>query len=184
MENIYFLIKNTKKKNSFQLNKNNKKKILIAPTWGTDFFESNIHIKIKKNLDPNKFEIFIRPHKMSIVKNNNLINNLIRDKFIIHDGDLDFNYFDLLITDWSGIYIEFAKINKIKSILIQNKEKILNKEYSNFEDQSIDELARKELGKTITISEITSIENDIKDIISNQTKHIEEINNFFKNNFY
>ena len=64
--------------------------------------------------------------EIKYLKNKNLNNHLIENKFKISDGKINFTQFDLLITDWSGIYIEFAKINKVKSILIENKEKILN----------------------------------------------------------
>ena len=84
---------------------------MIAPTWGTSFFDDKIHILIKKNIDLSKNEIFIRPHLMSILKRNITNKELINENFNISTGKLNFNEFDILITDWSGIYIEFAKIN-------------------------------------------------------------------------
>jgi len=172
--------------NHFKFKKNNqkKKKILIAPTWGTDFFDLHIHLSIKENLNPNKYDLFVRPHIMSILKNKNLNRDLVEQKFQISSGKVDFNQFDLLITDWSGIYIEFAKINKIKSILIQNKEKILNDEFNEFENESIDSYARKKLGIILMPNEFSSIENKVEDIFLNQQNNVGEINNFFKNYFY
>ena len=121
---------------------------------------------------------------MSILKNKNLNRDLVEQKFQISSGKIDFNQFDLLITDWSGIYIEFAKINKIKSILIQNKEKILNNEFNEFENESIDSYARKKLGIILMPNEFSSIENKVEDIFLNQQNNVGEINNFFKNYFY
>ena len=180
-----YLFLKSENKNFFESKKNNiKKKILIAPTWGTDFFDLNIHLTIKKNLNPQKYDLFIRPHIMSFLKNKNLNRELIEKNFQISDGKIDFNEFDLLITDWSGIYIEFAKMNKIKSILIQNKEKILNKNFIESKNNSIDSFARKKLGIVLAPNKINSIENVIEDIFLNKKKNIPEINTFFKNYFY
>ena len=165
-------------------NKIKKKKILLAPTWGTDFFDLNTHLLIKKNLNENKYDLFIRPHNMSILKKKISIDDLKRHQFQIADGNINFSDFNLVITDWSGIYIEFAKVNKIKSILIQNKEKILNDKFYEFKDDTIDSYARKKLGKILTLQEISSIENEIDDILSSQIEYSLEIEEFFEKYFY
>jgi len=76
-----FLGDENNEKFSFNINKQERKKILIAPTWGTDFFNLNIHLTIKKNLNPSEYDIFIRPHNMSILNNKNLISDLIQNNF-------------------------------------------------------------------------------------------------------
>ena len=179
-----FLSNENNKEFKFNINKQEKKKILIAPTWGTDFFDLNIHLEIKKNLNPNKYDIFIRPHNMSILKNKNLINDLTQNNFQMSEGKIDFTQYDLLVTDWSGIYIEFAKINKIKSILIQNKDKILNDKFYEFKEESIDSFARNKLGKVLTISQLGSIESVADEIILNQSNYKLEIDKFFELYFY
>ena len=181
-----YLFLNDEDNNHFNLQRDNneKKKILIAPTWGTDFFSQQTHLSIRENLNPSKYDLFIRPHIMSILKNKNLNQDLIEKKFKISTGKVNFNQFDLLITDWSGIYIEFAKINKIKSILIQNKEKILNDKFIYFKDESIDSYARKKLGIILLPNELSLVQNKVEDIFLNQQNNISEINNFFKNYFY
>lgn len=161
-----------------------KKKILIAPTWGTDFYDLNIHLKIKNKLNPSKYDIFIRPHIMSILKNKNLNDHLVKNQFQISYGKINFTEFDLLITDWSGIYIEFAKINMIKSILIENKEKILNDNLYEFKNNSIDICARNILGEVIKLNNLSSIEYTIENILKNQYRYENEISIFFKTNFY
>lgn len=173
------------KSNSNSINKKNfKKKILIAPTWGTSFFDDKTHILIRNNLDNKKYEVFIRPHAMSISKKNISISDLLKDNFIIMDGKIDFNKYDILITDWSGIYIEFAKFNLIKSVLIQNNEKILNKEFNNFENKPIDFVARNILGEIVTLDDINNIQNIIENILKNKDNYRNEINNFFDRHFY
>ena len=179
-----FLNNQNNKKLQTNINREQKKKILIAPTWGTDFFDLNFHLEIQKNLDHNLFDIYIRPHFMSIKKNKNLINELTEKNFQISSGKINFSQFDLLITDWSGIYIEFAKINKVKSILIQNNEKVLNEKFSEFKNESIDSYARQKLGKVLTTKEVDTIQCVVDDIFMNQINYVNEINKFFEEYFY
>ena len=179
-----FLNNQNNKKMQTNINIEKKKKILIAPTWGTDFFDLNFHLEIQKNLDHNLFDIYIRPHFMSIKKNKNLINELTEKNFQISSGKINFSQFDLLITDWSGIYIEFAKINKVKSILIQNNEKVLNEKFNEFKNESIDLYARQKLGKVLTTKEIDTIQSVVDDIFMNQINYVNEINKFFEEYFY
>ena len=178
----YLFLKNNHKKLS--LNRQEKKKILIAPTWATDFFDINTHLTIKKNLNQNKYDLYIRPHYMSILKKKISIQDLEKNGFQISDGKINFNQYDLLITDWSGIYIEFAKINKIKSILIQNQPKLLNNKSYESKYESIDHYARKKLGKILTLNKLNLIENEIEDILVNQNSYSQEIDNFFEKYFY
>ncbi len=176
-----FLSKNHQRSN---INKLGKKRILIAPTWDTNFFDLNLHLLIKKNLSDIKNDVFIRPHNMSIIKKKISISELKKNEFKIADGNINLSEFDLLITDWSGIYIEFAKINKIKSILIQNKEKILNEKFYEFEDESIDSFAREKLGKILTIDKIDLIQSEVDSILLNQVNYSGEIKEFFDKYFY
>ena len=113
-----------------------------------------------------------------------MINELTEKNFQISSGKINFSQFDLLITDWSGIYIEFAKINKVKSILIQNNEKVLNEKFNEFKNKSIDTYARQKLGKILTTKEVDSIQSVVDDIFMNEINYVNEINKFFEEYFY
>ena len=121
---------------------------------------------------------------MTKLKNKTLINDLIKNKFQIDDGIINFEKFDILITDWSGIYIEFSKLRKNKSILIQNKEKILNKNIHEFKHEIIDTYARNKLGKILTLDKLENIEYEVDNILLNQNYYQKEIDTFFKKFFY
>ena len=60
------------------------------------------------------------------IKNSKITLEELENNFKIHNGDLNFSEYDYLITDWSGIYIEFAFLKNTKSILINSSRKILN----------------------------------------------------------
>ena len=67
-------------------------------------------IKILK--DANKSFVF-RPHYMSILKNELDIEALdLNDSELDIKPNLEFDNYSNLISDWSGIYLEFAFLNK------------------------------------------------------------------------
>ena len=47
-----------------------KKKLLIAPTWNTNFYKRNIHENLFRLLEKNKIDYEFRPHYMSVKKRN------------------------------------------------------------------------------------------------------------------
>ena len=169
------------KKNSSK-KKNEKIKVLIAPSHGTLFYQQAIDLLIK-NLDQNLYQVEFRPHLITIQKNKILFKK-IKDNFIVNSGKIDFSEFDILISDWSGVYIEFAHQKKQKSILIDLPQKILNDNFKQFSNKSIDIEARKILGKVIKIDEIYKIDYFINEV--NKEKVINEkiVSNFFKEHFF
>ena len=177
-KNQYLFFKNQ----NFIKNDLKTNKILIAPTWGTNFYEDNFHLIIKKFLINNGYKIELRPHYMSF--NQNDIDQNIKNDFIINSGKLDFSSFDILITDWSGIYLEYAYLTNKKSILINSKQKILNEDFNRFDKNSIDNDARKILGYELGLENLNEVNFFIKHIYKDYDENKKEIAYFFRNNFY
>ena len=74
---------------------------------------------------------------MSVKKNEINLNKY--DKSILNiDGYIDLRNYENLISDWSGIYFEFAILNKRRPILIDTK-KINNDDYTYQEQMTIEE---------------------------------------------
>lgn len=142
------------------LSKNSEKKLdlLIAPTWSTNFYTSNFYhfleLLIKKS-----FKLKVRPHPMSIKKKEININFL--KKFGVEiDNSLipDFSQTDNLISDHSGIFIEFMLNKKRKPILINTPEKNLSKK--NLDIISFEKYLRDNYSIQTTFEEI--IDNDFE----------------------
>ena len=104
--------------------------------------------------------------------------------FKISTGKLDFKFYDILITDWSGIYIEFAKINNVKSVLIEIEPKILNKNIYEFKKETIDIFARKKLGIMVKVNELSNLNNIIKKIIKEKKDQSNQVEEFFNLYFF
>ena len=173
----YYFLKNFKNLN------NNINKLLIAPTWNTNFYKKEIHLKIKEILDNAKIDYEIRPHKMSILKNEVNINDLINIGFNINTETLyNLNNYNNLITDWSGIYIEFAILKKIKPICINSDKKIRNNNSKKIKNDPAEIFLRDKLANVVEM-------NNLKDVVSliskkNNNSEKEEITKTINKYFY
>ena len=163
---------------------NNVKKILIAPSWGTDFYKKKTLVNLINILSNINFKIYFRPHQMSIYKKE--VSKTVIEKLNVYYDDpkevyhLDYDY---IISDWSGIFMEYSIINKRKSILINTSKKIQNKKYSNYKSKQIEIESRKIFGIEFNYSEISNIRNYILNY-NNEKKDSNEISNFYKKHFF
>ena len=171
----YFFLQNMKNKKEFI-----PKKILIAPTWNTEFYKHNLHIKIKEILDKIKIDYEIRPHKMSYIKKEFSLNNLEKDFKVNTEVFCNFSNYSNLITDWSGIFIEFALIQNTRPICINSKKKIRNDLFDNFTNKPIEIELRNKIAHSIDVDNLSQINAIISNENNNDSKIIEDIKkNYF-----
>ena len=157
---------------------------LIAPTWNTNFYKLNLHKKIFNILkDANKTFVF-RPHYMSINKKEFEFNDInLKTNEIDISSEFSFDNYSNLISDWSGIYLEFAILKKIKPILINSKMKVRNNEFEKFTMQPIE----LELRNSISFQfDEGDLDNFIKYISKDTNLDLEqkEITNILISKFY
>lgn len=159
-----------------------EKKVLIAPTWHTDFYKLNLHIKLKNIFDEEKIDYILRPHPMSLKKGEISINELKQNRINFDiNNKLDFKNYSHLITDWSGIFIEYSIVNKRSAILINTKQKIRNVKPNKISDLPIEISARNILGYCLEVENIKDIKNFIE---KNNIDKNNIINNFYNENFF
>ena len=165
-----------------QKNSKEEKKVLIAPTWHTNFYELDLHIKLKNIFDEERIDYVLRPHPMSFKKEEISINELNLNNINFDtNNELDFKKYSHLITDWSGIFVEFSIINKKFSILINTKQKIRNINSNKFPDLPIEILARDILGNSLEVDNIKDIK---KFIYQNNIDKKNIISKFYDKNFF
>ena len=173
----YFFLKNFSNLN------NNINKLLIAPTWNTNFYKKKIHIKLKEILDYAKVDYEIRPHKMSILKNEVNLNELENIGFKLNTETLyDLNNYNNLITDWSGIYIEFAILKKIKPICINSDKKVRNNNSKKIRSNPAEIFLRDKLAHVVEVNNMKVIASLISK--NNNTFAKKEITKIFNQYFY
>jgi len=174
---------------------NNKKQIaetdlLIAPSWNSSFYKLNCHVILNKYLKKSTLTYKLRPHPMSYVKSE-ITKDEIEKLNIEIDNEtlLNLSKYKFLITDWSGIFLEFALTFKRKSFLINTPKKIVNKNYLNYENEPIEISLRNALGKTYEIKSIQNIVEEIKALKNNSEsmKYLPEdetVKKIINQNFY
>ena len=137
--------------------------LLIAPSWNSNFYQLNCHLQLKYLLEKNNISYILRPHPMSLKKKEIYLNDLKKNNIqfdISHKVNL--NNFRFLISDWSGIFIEFAIISKRKAFLINTRKKILNKNYSVYKNIPMEISTRNILAKTYETNELENLVKELK----------------------
>ena len=111
----------------FQNKVSENKNVLIAPSWGKNSLFKVVDIELLiRNLQSQNFNITLRPHPMEL----DLIENFVNFSEINIDQNKDLNnlaHYDYLISDWSGIAIEFSILTNKKTIYIETPKKIRRK---------------------------------------------------------
>ena len=152
------------------LSKNNKKKILIAPSWGKQNLLETVGIDLVKILLDAGYHVTVRPHPMTIKKSPKLIKQ-IKEKFEKNpDFLLDTNTSSFeqlfssyaLITDWSGIGHEYAFVCERPVIYVDVPKKARNKEYDKIGFVPLEISIRSKIGEIISIQNLESIPERIE----------------------
>ena len=164
----------------FKYQNQNSVDVLIAPTWHTNFYKLNIHEKLFKIFNEKKISFEFRPHPMSLKRKE--FKNIGENIKINQDKILNLKKYKFIISDWSGIFLEFSIINKSKPILVNTDKKILNNNYLKFKNLPIEVETRKIIGVEF---EVDNIEGIIKYILNeNKNNSHNEIEKFYQDNFY
>ena len=157
------------------LSQNNKKKVLIAPSWGKQNLLESVGIELIKILLDAGYHVTIRPHPMTIKKSPKVIKQ-IKEKFEKNpDFDLDTNASSLeqllssyaLITDWSGIGYEYAFVCERPVIYVEVLKKSRNKEYEKIGLEQFEISIRDKIGEIVSIQNIEDIPERIEFLYAN-----------------
>ena len=152
------------------LSKNNKKKILIAPSWGKQNLLETVGIDLVKILLDAGYHVTVRPHPMTIKKSPKLIKQ-IKEKFEKNpDFLLDTNTSSFeqlfssyaLITDWSGIGHEYAFVCERPVIYVDVPKKARNKDYEKIHLVPFEISIRDKIGEVISTQSLESIPERIE----------------------
>jgi len=160
------------KKNLF---KNNKKNILIAPSWGKQNLLESTGIELVKTLLDAGYYVTVRPHPMTSKKSPKTIKQ-IKERFEKNpDFLLDTNTSSFeqlfssyaLITDWSGIGYEYAFVCERPVIYIDVPKKSHNKEYEKIGLVPFEISIRDKIGEVVSVQNIETITDRIEFLYSN-----------------
>ena len=170
------------------LSKNNKKNVLIAPSWGKQNLLESTGIELIKILLDAGYHVTVRPHPMTVKKSSKLIKQ-IKEKFEKNpDFLLDTNASSFeqlfssyaLITDWSGIGHEYAFVCERPVIYVDVPKKAYNKEYEKIGLEPFEISIRDKIGEIVSTQKIETIPERIEflyDHINDFQNKIQKIRN-------
>jgi len=162
--------------------KYNKKQVLVAPSWGKNALLENHGHDIVKILLKNGYFVIVRPHPMTMKKNINVINSLIKDfksnpnfrlETDIRSTD-SMQSSQFIISDWSGIAIEYAFTFERPVLFIDVPKKINNVDFEKISLTPIEVSLRKELGDSCSPNQLENIPEKLDRL----SKNLESFKNY------
>ena len=169
------------------------KTVLIAPSWQKDNIMDLCINDILDNALGKGYKVILRPHPQYVRHYMDKI-NLIKEKYDEANREdfevqTDFSSnstvynADLLITDWSGIGVEYAFTTLKPVLYVNTPKKIMNKDYKKIEEVPIDFRIRSIIGKELEVKDIGKINETILELLEDKSKK-SEIENMRKETVY
>ena len=154
---------------------NLKDLILITPSYGDENLLEKCGIELIDTLLKSDFRVLLRPHFRTLRDSKELIDS-IKNKFgknpsfIFEDGVIPPEYFHnsiCMISDWSGISMEYAFTFESSVIFIDVPKKILNPNADDLPLEPIEISIRKKIGHIVSTNNIREIPNIINNLNNN-----------------
>ena len=149
---------------------NMKDLILITPSYGNENLLEKCGIELIDTLLKSNFRVLLRPH-FRILRDSKKLIDSIKDKFgknpnfIFEDGVIPSEYFHnsiCMISDWSGISMEYAFTCECSVIFIDVPKKILNPDADDLSLEPIEISLRNKIGHIVSPENIENIPTIIK----------------------
>ena len=162
-----------RERNNFKKEKlNTENLIIIAPTYGDNNLLKICGVKLIGTLLDSNFKVLLRPHFRTFKESEDVI-RIIRDKFqnnnnfLLEEGTIKpeiFHSSRCMISDWSGISLEYAFIFERPIIYIDVPKKELNEEADKISLTPIEVSIREKIGHLVDPDNLTEIPKIISEI--------------------
>ena len=171
------------------------KQILIAPTWNEDnIMDSCLDDIIESLYKHDDYHLIVRPHPEYTKRNSYKLQQIV-EKYKDYDPkkltfELDFSTnksiytSDIIITDWSGISVEFCLATKKPAVFINTKMKVQNPDWEKLEITPVEIEIRDKFGKAIEKEDAKNIDETIAELIKNNKTYKKEIETYFETFIY
>jgi hypothetical protein len=182
-------------KKNIDTNKLQKNTVLVAPSWNYNKvnFLSTACQNLIKHLIDNDFKVIFRPHPENFKRDHFFLERI--KKIFLNNRNFFFdknfsnvdsiNKSELLITDNSGIAIEFCLIAKRPIFYFESSEKLHNPDSHFIKDITLEEMVKNKFGKLIRIEDMFLIKSFLdkqKNYFNQELLH--EIDDFTNKYFY
>ena len=161
----------------------NNKVVLVAPSWGANGLIETQGQEIVSILLDSGFDVILRPHPMTIKKSNKIIQKIEKEfkdnlNFKLETDIRNTESFflcDCMISDWSGVAIEYTFAFEKPILYVDTPQKINNPECDQINLVPLEEKIRSQIGEVISLSELSLIPSKINQFLQSQNKFKEKI---------
>ena len=154
---------------------NEQPNILIAPSWGKHGLLETKGMELVEILLNAGYYVVVRPHPETTKRSPKVINS-IQKRFSNHP-----NFFlegtiaslksllqsDLMISDWSGVALEYAFGLEKPVLYVDIPKKINNHDYNDLEIIPLEEKIRSQIGAIISPLELSNLSSEIENLCLN-----------------
>jgi len=172
---------------------NEKKVILIAPSWQKDNILDSCVEDILNGLIGQGYKIIIRPHPQYFRYSIGQIDYL-QEKYCSENNEVvierDFSSnetiynSDILITDWSSISYEYSFSTLKPTLYINTPMKVMNPQYKDIECEPYDILVRSKIGKELNLDELDKCLETVQDFLENKDAYTEQLKRLREENIF
>lgn len=171
--------------NELPKKENDKKQILIAPSWNEDNILDSCIDGLIKSLCTGKYKVIVRPHPEYVKRFPEKMDALIEKYKDVNEDTLVFETdfskdssiysSDMLITDWSGIAYEYSFTTLHPCLFVNTKLKMQNTHWEELGIEPFEMSMRNKVGIAIEKNEAeTSIEK-VDYLMANYDKYTNDI---------
>ena len=162
---------------------NNKKKILIAPSWQRDNIIDSCLEELLEGLKGQDYSVIVRPHPQELKLKRDYIDAL-KQKYQSDEIEIQTDFSsnspvleaDLLITDWSDISWEYAFTTLRPVLFINTPMKVMNPDYQKIKEIPINIRLRDEIGKSLDTDKLYKVNEVVGYLLSHTDDYKERIN--------
>ena len=155
----------------------NNKVVLIAPSWDPRLIETKGKEIVRILLDSG-FYVILRPHPMTVKKSNKIIQEIKNEfkdnlNFKLEDDIRNTESFflcDCMISDWSGVAIEYAFAFEKPILYVDTPQKTSNPEHYQIDLVPLEEKIRTQIGEVISLSQLSIIPSKINEFLLSKNK--------------
>ena len=154
--------------------KNEKKVILLAPTWGEQSIINLMGMEICSIIINQGYSLIFRPHHETIKRSPQLIDEIEKKyshletfRLVREMGDSEsLLQSDLLICDWSGTAIEYAFGLEKPVIFIDIPPRVRNPNWREIQSEPLEMSIREKVGRVICPSKLDELPSSISQLLN------------------
>ena len=171
------------RENFQRINHNTKDLIIIAPSYGNNNLLEKCGLGLTDILLKLNFKVMLRPHFITLRYSTKLIDS-IKEKFgknrnFVLERDIipsdSFHNSLCMISDWSGISLEYAFALERPVLFVDVPKKINNPDFEKIHCEIIETNIRREIGYVISPNELEVIPEKINSLLQNLDKFRKKI---------